>query len=185
MKKLTLSITMALAMTLLPISACDETVAPTIDDAWLQFESKDYAGALTAFQSFFADTSEAYVGAGWSSLRQYQYSQAAGYFANAPSSVDGNAGWGFCLWATGDLNGAISKVDFVLSRSTAYSFSHDPRVNYQDLHVLKANANYEKARYHQCLLSIRQVDPSFIQVIAATDSASVLLAGLVLLGPVL
>lgn len=176
---------MFIGLVLLPLAACDEAVGPTLEDAWLQFEAKDYEGARTAFETFFADTAEAYVGAGWSSLRLYQFSEASGYFSNAATLIDANAGWSFCLWANGDLNGAIAKADFVLTRSTAYSFIHDPRVNYQDLHLLKANANYELARYHQSLLAIRQIDASFIQAIAASDSASVLLAKLVQLGPVI
>lgn len=165
-------------------SCTEETTGPTLEDAWQTFESKDYQGALEAFQAFIPDTAEAFVGAGWSSLRLYQYAASAEFFSNAQSSVDAQAGWCFVQWATGDLNGAIAKADYVFQHSTAYAFSHDPRVNYQDLHLVKASVNYELGRYHQSLLSIRQIDPSFIQAIPSGDSASVLLAKLTQLGPV-
>lgn len=172
-------------MTALIIASCaEEAAGPTLEDAWQQFENKDYQSALESFQAFIPDTVEAYVGAGWSSLRLYQYAASVEYFSNAVENTHAQAGWCFALWATGDLNGAIAKADYVFQHSTAYAFAHDPRVNYQDIHLVKASANFELGRYHQSLLSIRQIDPSFVQAIASGDSASVLLAKLTQFGPV-
>ncbi len=159
----------------------------TIDDAWAAFEAKDYPGALAQFTALTSDASvqaEANTGAGWSSLRLYDYVNANTYFGNVPSDIDANAGLSFSEWAQGNNSGAIVKADFVLTASPTYTFLHDTQITASKLILVKAYAYYELAQYGPCLTMIKQLDGPYNPTIAPADSAQVLVDKLTALGPV-
>ena len=156
-------------------------------DAWTAFEAKDYSGALVQFAALTSDASisaEANTGAGWSSLRLFDYANANTYFSSAASNIDANAGLSFCEWAQGNNSNAIVKADLVLTASSTYIFLHDTQITASKLVLIKAHAYYELAQYDQCLTMIKQLDGSYNPTIAPTDSAQVLVAKLTALGPV-
>lgn len=180
------------------IASCREADDPrdivTADEVlsagWGQFESNDYAGALSAFLVASSSYSaSAYVGAGWASLRLGQYQDALSYLSRADIEYlsadeinDRSAGLVFLLWGADRDTEALLQASQLNSRSPNYVFQHDETVDFKDIAYVEASIHWGQQNWTNCLNKIRIIDPSYTTSVSDPNIASILLAKLETLG---
>ena len=158
--------------------SCGSSTAPkpaTIDDAWTEFESGDYATSLESFQKL--GTNEAKVGVGWSAVFLDSLSFAKQTFVEiaADNNIDANAGWALTLWATNDFNNCINKAAAVLAKDANYKFQHYSQFQASDLIWLQAASYFQLVNYSKCLEKIKLLDSAFSADLNSPDIDKILL----------
>jgi hypothetical protein len=106
-----------------------------LDAAWSKFRGRDYAGAHEAFSRLIPGERQAYVGLGWTTLRQDSLDAADGYFTviAGDSLIDAYAAWTALAWERGENSASVIRARFVLNRNPTYVFKHDRSITYHDV----------------------------------------------------
>lgn len=115
------------------IGSCGED--DPLDEAWSRFRNRDFAGAHEGFSKLIPGEREAYVGLGWTTLRQDSLDAADGYFAvvAGDSLIDAYAAWTALAWERGENAASVARARFVLNRNPRYVFKHDRSITYHDV----------------------------------------------------
>jgi len=132
-----------------------QTAAELTSAGWVKFESGDYVAAAANFQSAVdrnANYSDAYNGLGWTTGRiQSRLNESGGYFARSlaldTTRYDALGGWAFAVYQEGRWGSALSKADSLLRRRPGWRFLHEPTLDFRDMWLMVAAANYNLADY--------------------------------------
>ena len=155
--------------------APEPTYAERIAAAWAAYESGDAAGARDGFAAAVADDAgpmEGHVGLGWAKLALDDLVGAHDAFsaADARSGPDGlradlHAGWAFGWNARQEVVGRHSEsndqVEAVESLDSAWTFSHRPDLDHEDLIVLAAENHFALGEFTESLARVKTLDPIF------------------------
>jgi tetratricopeptide (TPR) repeat protein len=176
MKKRYLLLIAVLFSSLLLIYGCgdddgggDQTVEELINQGWTKFNAGNYSGAsgdFSAANGLTADTTEAYLGLGWSELLQSNAGTGENAFltflAKNPNSDDAKAGLAIANHALKEFEDAIDNAEAVLSSNPSWSFSRNSEINYLDLALVLASSYYAVAEFSQSLQVVQNYfEPGF------------------------
>lgn len=167
------------------IVACDSgKKEKSIEHYWRLFERGQYLESREGFLKLVDDEgSDAYTGAGWSSLRLGDFEDADNYFSHVSSSdLAGQAGWAFTKWTINDPEGALEKAEIVLSSVPNYTFPHDTRIDRNDLIWIEAASYLQLGNNGMCLARIQALNPNFTVNLIDPAVEQMLLAELQRLG---
>lgn len=154
----------------------DDVVGPVVtpDDitgqGWELFERGEYDSSLVKFQVAIESgntLSDAHNGAGWSTGRiPGMLNNAGGYFERSleldTSRYDALGGWTFIVYQQDEWETALDKADFLLRRRPTWRFLHESSLDYNDVRILTASANFKLGRYGTSLeIIIKYLNNSF------------------------
>ncbi|MFQ6032436.1 MAG: tetratricopeptide repeat protein [Candidatus Zixiibacteriota bacterium] len=165
--------------TLLFYLSCEEkgvekiTARELIERGWPKFEAGDFAGATSDFSAALSiatnasDSSEAFLGLGWTNLRQNHGGLAENnlvrFLSLTSGSNDGKAGLALAYLAQEKFQSAIDTANVVLASDSLWSFGHDNSINYLDLLLLLAQSYYELADFNTSLEIVQEYfDRNFV-----------------------
>ncbi len=146
------------------VISCDEEGDPTGPDVtaedllgqgWDLFERGEYDSSLVAFMEAIEldnSLSRPYNGAGWSAGRIHGMLEDAGeYFERSleldVTRYDALGGWTFVVYQLDEWETALEKAEFLLRRQPNWRFLHEPSLDFDDVRLLTASANYKLGRY--------------------------------------
>jgi tetratricopeptide (TPR) repeat protein len=151
------------------ITPIDKNVEQLVNEGWDQFKSGNYQLALEKFEEAIAidnNYAEAYNGAGWSSARLTNLSDAVAYFNQSISKnsslIDAHAGLAFVYNAQKQYQSAINSANKALGLSSNWQFSHDETIGYNDLYLILAASYFALGDFGQSLAYVKKLNPSFI-----------------------
>ncbi len=151
-------------LTLMAISCGPATEEP-LDEAWALFESGDFVAAKDKFIEIIPDDPTARIGLGWSSLRLHENTYADSVLQLTDlSENDALAAYTLTAWATNKNQEAIDRAGTLLQRDAAYVFSHDDKMNSDDLIWIQAASYWSLGNYIQALECVKKLDPNFNSV---------------------
>jgi len=159
----------------------DKQVEDLVNEAWEQFEDGSYQFALEKFEAAISrdnNYAEAYNGAGWSSARLTNLTNAVSHFTQCitlnSSHVAAQAGLAFVYNAQKEYQAAISAANTALSVSSNWLFTHDQTLNYKDLHLILAHCYFALGNFSQSLTHVQKLNPSFTADINTYEGRSAL-----------
>jgi Tfp pilus assembly protein PilF len=162
------------------------TASELIEKGWQKFEAGNFVSAQSDFTAALSistnatDSSGAFLGLGWTQLRQIQAGLAEGSFAeylsHSSGRNDGRAGLALAYWAQGKFQSAIDTANAVLSSDASWAFGHDGSINYLDLGLLLVQSYYSLADYSASLNAVRQYFDSGFNVDIDTAEGRIELA---------
>jgi tetratricopeptide (TPR) repeat protein len=141
-----------------------------IEQGWAKLDAGDFSGASGDFNAALglsATAYDAYLGLGWSELRQSHGGLAVNAFviyvdSTSDDKYQGRGGLALAYLADGEFQGAVTTAGVVLTAVPNWSFEHDGSINYLDLELVIVQGYYEMAEYEQCLDAIHTYfDSSF------------------------
>ncbi len=167
------------------------SVESLIESGWENFSNGNYTGAIDDFleaSSRDAQAIEAYLGMGWSYLRDGQYniakSKIDGVWSlislgiiTTPEDIDLYSAQSYACLA-GVYSGlygldpetiptncalVVENVDSVLAIDPDFEFVHDPEVNAQSLKVTKADAQFAMSDFAGAFYTISEVDTALMK----------------------
>jgi len=150
----------------------DVTTNEASNTAIQYFQNGDYANAEIYFQVVISKNdvqflSDAYMGLGFSQMRN---SKAPESYLSLQSSIsennanyDAKAGLSLLEYSyTNNYSEAIRYSNEVLISNNNFMFRYDSNLDYHDMLVNKALSQYASQLFDDCLLTIQQLDSSFI-----------------------
>lgn len=146
-----------------------------LDEAWSKFRNRDYAGAHEDFSKLIPGEREAYVGLGWTTLRQDSLDAADGYFSivAGDSLIDAYVAWTALAWERGEDAASITRARFVLNRNPSYVFKHDRSITYHDVLIHEGYGELHLGNYTRVAQILAELD-----VTVADNNPDTLLAAL-------
>ena len=164
MKRLVLSLFIIASFSI----SCGESAEELLDSGWANFEAGDYAQAINDFEDAISENSsltEAYSGIGWSQLRLDRIDDAENNFQTA---LDRNyagkevlAGLAAISLAKEEYMAAIGYAESILNIDPDWVFVHDSSVDYRDVWLLVAIANFHEGNFAEVESAIKNFDNSF------------------------
>ncbi len=136
-------------------------------NGWIWFAQNQMDSATFYFNQALSQNDEygwAFIGLGWVQLRQGELFEALSYFNTGltfePTQLDGRVGRTAINLSFNDYNAVISDGNFVLNTEANYVFEYDSTVNYQDVHLLLAQAYYAKEDFESAQAHCNILDPN-------------------------
>ena len=128
----------------------------------------EYTLALNNFKEAIraSDTYiDAYNGAGWTSARLQQLSQAADYFSQClnldANYNDGLAGNAFLAHARKEYQTAIDNGNKLVANDSNWNFSHDSNIDILGIYLVLAESYFALEDFTNSLLQVQKIDPTF------------------------
>jgi tetratricopeptide (TPR) repeat protein len=160
----------SLLIGILLVGSCgdDGPNKPVSPGAWGAFETGDYATAISGFHAMISADSmiaDAYNGLGWTYAFDHQLDSAEYYLGLALDTdsalTDSWAAISAIRLARHDYDSAIAMADHALTLNPDWTFTHLSGIDYQDLHLIKAEACFAmgSSQYANALQSIKALDP--------------------------
>lgn len=176
----------AFTLLILGLFACREPYHVTGEDysdyGWTFYQNGEYTEAQTWFETaieedpFYVD---GFNGAGWSTGKQADLTQAISYFSQGIAVGDTTeyfnelvAGRAFSRHAAANYQQAITDGISVLARDSVWVFSQDPRIDHSDLKVTVAASYFAVADFAKSLLYVQQLDPAFTADVTVSSGIS-------------
>ncbi len=141
-----------------------------VQSGWLKFEAGHFSMAATDFQDAMTldgTYAEAFLGHGWSTLRQELLATARTSLNGAISLglvEDGNAGKAFAELHTGGHTDAVAAVNAVVTitgpTASPYTFVHDTSITETDLLWVRARAHFLLGQYDQAQIVVDVLVPT-------------------------
>jgi len=145
-----------------------ETPVQLIGDGWQAYSNHQYQLALNKFNSAISlngSMVDAYNGAGWSSAKLNQLSNAATIFGrgNVRDTTNTDILAGLALVNNGRKNYSVSaaSANAVLQKNAHWFFERDTLVDYYDIRVVLAEDDYALGDFSSSLAVVRLMDASF------------------------
>jgi len=138
------------------------TAEQLIEQGWTKFKAGNFSGAGGDFNAALgldANAYEAYLGLGWTELRQSHGGLAENAFviyvdSTSDAQYQARGGLVLAYLAQAKFQNAITTANVVLSAVSAWTFSNDGNFNHLDLKLALVQSYYEIAEYTQCLDAI-------------------------------
>lgn len=153
-----------MALSLLAVTSCGDTVVSALDEGWTAWESGIYAEAHLKFTE--AGGSEGLNGLGWTTLKMDSLPKSQVYFAlaavgGADTLIDAMAGLAIVAWQQHNYAISLQAADYVLRQQPNYIFTHDATITKNTVALAKAYDEYHLGQYANCIASIQRVDAAF------------------------
>jgi tetratricopeptide (TPR) repeat protein len=155
-----------------------------IAEGWNSFSQAQIQDAVTKIkqaQSLDPSQMTAYMALGWIYMKWDSLAVADGQFSNGSTKTgedsikaDLNAGWAFLLNAEKSYSSSNAKADTALGIEPGWSFPYLAGLNWQDLHVVKAENHYLLGNFNQSLAEVKLLNPGFslTTIITPADQAA-------------
>ncbi len=170
--------TLIFALILLTIfMGCRERMEPEVDDfveyGWSLYADRDFRGAYDQFQegldldSLYID---GYNGAGWCFVEFNSPDTAINFFSEGLQYilVDSSqvrfemlAGLALSYHVTGDYTRAIARGSELYTYRPVFRFSHDWRIDFEDIVIMLATSYYSQGNYAASLTWVQELDEEF------------------------
>lgn len=153
-----------------PVWFEEQTADQAADAAWLNFSQKLYSDAETGFLTALEiDSSHisSNVGLGWVELHKDRgdLDLAARYLEagmlNSIWKFDALCGLCVVKSIVNDYPLTITLADLLLSSQPRYSFLYDPDINWQDILILKIQAQYFTGEYRRAWKTIQELSAAY------------------------
>lgn len=155
-----------------------DSIISNIQTGWTKFQSGDYGGALTDFQSALTTTTtsslydsleaEALLGSGWSQayLREYNLAQAdlTDAFQNhntiaSETLLDARAGLAIVENLRAKYSKVIEHATFVLDTDPNYVFQYNSSIDHFDILLARAQAYFNSGDFINAAHDLDSLDP--------------------------
>ena len=159
------------------LAACRDKIEPEVDDfveyGWTLYEDRDYVGAYEQFEDGLSMDSvyvDGHNGKGWCHIKLLEPDLAVAAFLNGldydpddSSQVrfEIMAGLSFSYHALGDYERAINRATDLYDLDPIFEFTHDHRIDYQDIIILLAASHMAEGEFSDALTWVRRLDNSF------------------------
>ncbi len=172
------TLTKALILLLgLSLLSCRKRLVPASDDyveyGWVLYTDRDFTGAFDEFQTGLDLDSmyiDGYNGLGWIYVEWELPDSAIYFFDRGISLVQDDssqvldemlAGMAYSYHRQGDYVRAISRGSELYTLNPVFEFSHDWRINFEDIIILVAASHFAAGQFSQSLVWVRRLDPEF------------------------
>jgi len=170
------------------VTPISEEAEQLVQDGWETFGygvlgggSRTYENALNHFLSAIdidSTYAAAYTGAGWSSARLNQLTNAISYFTKSVSfnsaEIDAHAGMAFVLNAQKNYSDSNAAAEEALQLNAAWLFVYDQSVSHADLHLILAENYFALGNFSSSLAEVKVLNPSFDANISTFEGKSTL-----------
>lgn len=152
-----------------PVQAVATSDAYKTSLGWSDFQTEDYSAASVHFQDALTmngSYADAHLGLGWSRAYLGQLADAVSSLHaannNGLSAPDAHAGLAVVYRDLPELDACVSRAAMVLSADPAWEFSHRSSIDYQDMHLIRAQAYYRMGplNYPDAQGEVDILDPS-------------------------
>ena len=137
-----------------------------ISDPWQAFADGRYQEAHSLFAELIeTETSEAYTGLGWTTLKMSTDSLSAAnrYFSMAASDslVHAYAGWALASWASENYSACINYGDYVLRKNPEFVFEYLQTLTQNQIALAQAYSYFHLQNLPGCITKIRIIEPAY------------------------
>jgi tetratricopeptide (TPR) repeat protein len=137
-------------------------------NSYSQAQIQDAVDKIKQAQSLDPSQMTAYMALGWIYMKWDSLAVADGQFSNGSTrtgedsiKADLNAGWAFLLNAEKSYSSSNAKADTALAIEPGWSFPYLAGLNWQDLHVVKAENHYLLGNFNLSLAEVKLLNPGF------------------------
>ncbi len=146
----------------------EKTAAQLLAEGWQAYQGKNYQLAQTRFSEALtkdANLVDAINGLGWTNAKLNKIDTAISFFDSGldidPSNLELMAGLAFVYNAKKKYQSSNELANSILQVNQNWSFSKDPSVNYQDIHLLLARNYFAIAEYVLSYEHVKILNPQF------------------------
>jgi len=194
MKKNTLILVLIMLFTLF---SCRDKIEPKADDfveyGWTLYAERKFQRAYEVFQEGLNEDSlyiDGYNGSGWCYIEFNSPDTAVSFFRKGLDyiTVDSSqvrfemlAGLALSYHATGDFPNTILKGTELYTFRPFFEFSHDWRIDYVDIILLLAMANYTQGDFAEALTWVQELDEEYTADVTTNEGRAELIRKIELL----
>ncbi len=176
---------------LISFFGCREKIEPQVDDfveyGWTLYAERDFDRALEHFLeglAMDANYIDGYNGAGWCYIEFNKPDTAIIFFNNGLDliTIDSSqvrfemlAGIALSYHVSGDYVRAISRGEELIEFRPVFEFSHNWRIDYAEITIMLAAANYAAGNFAAALGWVQSLDEDFIVDISTNEGRALLI----------
>ncbi|NQV42767.1 MAG: hypothetical protein HQ506_10465 [Candidatus Marinimicrobia bacterium] len=176
---------------LISFFGCREKIEPEVDDfveyGWTLYAERDFDRALEHFLeglAMDANYIDGYNGAGWCYIEFNKPDTAIIFFNNGLDliTIDSSqvrfemlAGIALSYHVTGDYVRAISRGEELIEFRPVFEFSHNWRIDYVEITIMLAAANYAAGDFAVALGWVQSLDEDFVVDISTNEGRALLI----------